>query len=128
MLWFDTGTDTMKVYSGSGFQNAGSSVNGTSERQEYVVGTSSGTYAGSLTIFPATYDAGMVDVWLNGVKLALSDFSSSSGTAITLGAAAASGDTISIVSYGTFQLADHYNKTVTDTLISDVEALALAGM
>lgn len=128
MLWFDTGTDTMKVYSGSGFQNAGSSVNGTSERKEYVVGTSSGTYAGSLTIFPANYDAGMVDIWLNGVKLAPSDFTASSGTAITLGAAAASSDTISIVSYGTFQLADHYNKTVTDTLISDVEALALAGM
>jgi len=104
-LYFDTGTDTMKVYGGSGWQNAGSSVNGTSARYDYVVGTSSGSYTGSVTTFPAVYDAGYVDVYLNGVKLAPSDFTGSSGTDIVLSASATTGHPISIVGYGTFSVA-----------------------
>jgi hypothetical protein len=63
-LYFDTTTDTMKVYSSGGWTAAGSSVNGTANRYDYVVGTASGSYDGSSnTTFPATYDAGYVDVW-----------------------------------------------------------------
>ena len=127
-LWFDTTSNTMKVYGASGFQSAGSSVNGTAERKEYTVGTSSGSYSGSLTTFPAVYDPSYCDVYLNGLKLAPSDFTATDGANVILGAAAATADIVSIVSFGTFQLADHYNKTTTDTLLSDVEALALAGM
>jgi hypothetical protein len=127
-LWFDTTSNTMKVYGASGFQSAGSSVNGTAERKEYTVGTSSGSYSGSLTTFPAVYDPSYCDVYLNGLKLAPSDFTATDGANVVLGAAATIADIVSIVSFGTFQLADHYNKTTTDTLLSDVEALALAGM
>ena len=116
------------VYGSGGFQNAGSSVNGTSNREDFVVGTSSGSYTGSTTTFPAVYDAGFVDVYLNGVKLAPSDFTASSGTNIVLGSAASTGDTVAIVGYGTFQLSSHYTKTQVDTLIDDVETLALAGI
>ena len=127
-LWFDTTNNLMKVYGSGGFQNAGSSVNGTSERADFVVGTSSGSYTGSTTTFPATYDAGFVDVYLNGVKLAPSDFTATSGSNIVLGSAASTGDTVAIVGYGTFQLSSHYTKTQVDTLIDDVETLALAGI
>lgn len=127
-LWFDTTNNLMKVYGSGGFQNAGSSVNGTSERADFVVGTSSGSYTGSTTTFPATYDAGFVDVYLNGVKLAPSDFNSTSGTNIVLNVAANTNDTVAIVGYGTFQLSSHYTKTQVDTLIDDVETLALAGI
>ena len=127
-LWFDTTNNIMMVYGSGGFQNAGSSVNGTSERSDYVVGTSSGSYTGSTTTFPATYDAGYVDVYLNGVKLAPSDFTATTGTNIVLGSAAATGDTVAIVGYGTFQLSSHYTKTQVDVLIDDVETLALAGL
>ena len=127
-LWFDTTNNLMKVYGSGGFQNAGSSVNGTSERSDYVVGTSSGSYTGSTTTFPAVYDAGFVDVYLNGVKLAPSDFNSTSGTNIVLNVAANTNDTVAIVGYGTFQLSSHYTKTQVDVLIDDVETLALAGL
>ena len=128
MMWFDTTNDILKIYDGGNFVNAGTSINGTSERKDYVVGTSSGTYSGSTTSFPATYDIGFADVYLNGVKLSPSDFTATNGTTVVLGSAASTGDTLSIVTYGTFQLADHYTKTQADTLLSDVEALALAGM
>jgi hypothetical protein len=128
-LWFDTTAQVLKVRSTSGWQNAGSSVNGTAERQDYVVGTASGSYGGtSTTTFPAVYDTGYVDVYLNGVKLAPKDFTATDGANVILGSAAATGDTVSIVSFGTFVIADHYNQTQVDALIDDVEALALAGI
>jgi cell division septum initiation protein DivIVA len=47
---------------------------------------------------------------------------------VVLASGAATGDSISIVSFGTFSLADHYNKTQVDAFIDDVETLALAGI
>ena len=120
-LWFDTTSQVLKVRSSSGFQNAGSSVNGTAERRDY-------TASANQTSFAAVYDTNYVDVYLNGVKLAPTDFTATDGANVVLASAAASGDTISIVSYGTFELADHYNKTTVDALIDDVETLALAGI
>ena len=83
-LWFDTSSNTMKVYGTGGvFQNAGSSVNGTSERKDYVVGTAQGSYTNSTTVFPATYDGGFVDVYLNGIKLQPADFTATNGTSVS---------------------------------------------
>jgi hypothetical protein len=107
-LYFDTTDSTMKVYSASGWVAAGSAVNGTANRYEYTVGTASGSYAGSsLNTFPATYDSGFVDVYLNGVKLVpTTDFTATTGTTIVLASDAVSGDLISIIGYGTFELAN----------------------
>ena len=109
-LYFDTATSTMKVYTGSGWVSAGSSVNGTSERQNY-------TATAGQTVFAANYDSGYVDIWLNGIKLvegSSEDFTASTGTTITLTTGANAGDDVSIISYGTFTLADHYTKVVSD--------------
>jgi len=97
-LWFDTTNDVMKVYDGSGFVNAGSSVNGTSERQTY-------TATSGQTSFAATYDAGYVDVYLNGVKLiAGTDFTATDGANVVLTTGAALNDTVDIVAFGTFDV------------------------
>ena len=120
-LWFDQTNNLMKVYGASGWQSAGSSVNGTVERQDY-------TATAGQTSFAAVYDTGYIDVYLNGVKLAPSDFTATDGANVVLASAAAAGDSVSIVSFGTFELADHYNRTTVDNLIDDVETLALAGI
>ena len=97
-LWFDTTNDIMKVYDGSGFVNAGSSVNGTANRVVY-------TATAGQTTFAATYDAGYVDVYLNGVKLiASTDFTATNGSSVVLSSGAALNDTVDIVAYGTFNL------------------------
>ena len=127
LLWFDTSTDTMKVYNGSSFQNAGSSVNGTTNRSNYVVGSSSGSYNGSTTSFPATYDAGYVDVYLNGVRLDPADYTASNGSTVVLGTAATAGDTLGVVGYGTFELADHYNKTASDARYAQLSGATFTG-
>ena len=119
-LWFDTTNNTMKVYNGTGWINSGSSVNGTSERVSYIVGTNSGSYtSGSTTVFPVIYDAGFVDVYLRGIKLVNgSDFTATNGTTITLSSAAVAGDPIDIVAYGTFQLSNTALSDLTDVNVS----------
>ncbi len=99
-LWFDTSAQAMKVYGSSGWQNAGSSVNGTAERVTY-------TATAAQTTFAATYDAGYVDVWMNGIKLTAGiDFTATNGTSIVLAVGAGAGDLLDIIGYGTFELAN----------------------
>ena len=116
-LYFNTSSNIMFVRSSAGgWQAAGSSVNGTSSRNTY-------TANANQTTFSATYDAGYVDIFLNGVKLLVgTDVTASNGSAIVLATGATAGDIVDIVGYGTFELADHYNKTA-----SDARFLGLAG-
>jgi hypothetical protein len=114
-LWFDTDPAAllMKVYDGSGWVNAGSSVNGTAQRVTY-------TATAGQTSFAATYDAGFVDVYLNGIKLINgTDFTATSGTSIVLASGAALNDTVDIVAYGTF--------TLLSTVLDDLSDVSTAG-
>ena len=55
VIYFDTSAGQLKVFDGSNFINAGSSINGTAQRVQY-------TATAGQTTFAATYDAGFVDV------------------------------------------------------------------
>jgi len=123
-LYFDTTSNTMKVYSSGGFINAGSSVNGTANRYKYTATASQTTFTGaddnSNTL---AYDAGFLDVYLNGIKLVNnSDFTASSGSSIVLAIGASASDILEVIAYGTFQLA---NFSIADA--NDVPPLGTAG-
>jgi hypothetical protein len=123
-LYFDTASNTMKVYSSGGWINAGSSVNGTANRFKYTATASQTTFTGAddngNTL---VYDAGFLDVYLNGIRLVNgSDFTASSGTSIVLATGASASDILEVVAFGTFQLA---NFSITDA--NDVPALGSAG-
>ena len=115
-LYFDTTANELKVYKSSGWAAAGSTVNGTSDRFEYTATAGQTTFTGadsnSKTL---AYDAGFIDLDVNGIKLANSDFTATSGNSVVLASAAAVNDIISIVAYGTFQLANISIKDLTDT-------------
>jgi len=106
-LYYDTTTDTMKVYGTSGWQNAGSSVNGTSQRYNYTATSGQTTFTGSDNNGNTlTYDAGYIDVYLNGVKLLNgTDVTVTSGSSVVLASGATTGDVVDIVAYGTFSVA-----------------------
>ena len=103
----------MKVYSSGGFINAGSSVNGTADRYKYTATASQTTFTGADdNTNTLAYDAGFLDVYLNGIKLVNgSDFTASSGTSIVLTTGASASDILEVIAYGTFQLA---NFSITD--------------
>jgi hypothetical protein len=112
-LYFDTTGNLMKVYSSSGWVNAGSAVNGTSSRATY-------TATASQTTFAITYDPGFVDVYLNGLKLEAGvEFTATNGTSVVLATGATAGDIVDIVAYGTFVLSNMVSKagdTMTGSL------------
>ena len=108
-LWFDETANVMKVYDGSVWMNAGSSINGTSARFEFTA------TAGQTTFLTTGFDSGYADVYQNGIKLINTvDFNDTDGTNIVLTVGANLDDEISVIAYGTFLLADHYSKTVSD--------------
>ena len=115
-LYFDTTTQSMKVYSSSGWIPAGSSVNGTSARFVYTATSGQTTFTGADdNANTLAYDAGFLDVYLNGVKLLNgTDFTATSGTSIVLTVAASTSDILDIVAYGTFQLANFSINDATD--------------
>lgn len=113
-LYFNTVSNTMFVYSGSSWAAAGSAVNGTAERQEYVA-------TSGQTTFSATYDVGFVDVYLNGSKLIpTTDFTATDGATIVLGTGAVTGDNVSIIAYGAFNVADTYTQAQADAKFAQV--------
>jgi hypothetical protein len=123
-LYFDTATNTMKVYSSGGWINAGSSVNGTADRFKYTATASQTTFTGADDNGNTLgYDAGFLDVYLNGIRLVNgSDFTASSGSSIVLTTGASASDILEVVAFGTFQLA---NFSITDA--NDVPVLGSAG-
>ena len=59
--------------------------------------------------FDVDYEIGFIDVYMNGFKLVLGlDVHANNGTAIFLEDAAVYGDTIDIIAYDTFNIANHY--------------------
>ena len=115
-LYFDTTANELKVYKSSGWAAAGSTVNGTSNRFEYTATAGQTTFSGADSSGSnLAYDAGFIDLYVNGIKLANSDFTATSGNSVVLGSAAAVNDIISIVAYGTFQIANISIKDLTDT-------------
>ena len=107
-LYFDTTGNLMKVYTGAAWVNAGSSVNGTSERQLY-------TATGGQTTFSATYDVGYVDVYLNGVKqVSGTDFAATDGSNVVFASGLTAGDIVDIVAYGAFDIANVYTQAQSD--------------
>jgi hypothetical protein len=97
----------MFVYASTGWVPAGSSVNGTSRRFRYIATSGQTTFTGSDSNGNTmAYDAGFVDVYLNGVRLDQTDYTASSGDSIVLGSAAALNDELNIVAFGTFSVAN----------------------
>src|SRR6056300_546316 len=120
-LYYDTATDAMKVYGSSGWQNAGSSVNGTSQRYNYTATSGQTTFTGSDNNGNTlTYDAGYIDVYLNGSKLLNgTDVTVTSGSSVVLASGATTGDVVDIVAYGTFSVASLNADNLTSGTVPD---------
>jgi len=123
-LYFDTTSNVMKVYSSSGWVTAASAINGTSDRYTYTVSSSTTTITGAdddgNTL---AYDAGYIDVYLNGVRMVNgTDVTVTSGTSVVFASAIGTSgtDVVDIVAFGTFELANFS--------VGDANDVSLAGI
>nr|BAR32119.1 tail fiber [uncultured Mediterranean phage uvMED] len=123
-LVFDTTAGKLKVFDGSSYALAGSSVNGTSDRFKYVATAGQTTFSGAdANGNTLTYDVAsgtaFADIYLNGVKLDATDFTATNGTSIVLGSGATVNDILQIVAYGTFTLSSFSASNLTSGTINN---------
>ena len=87
--------------------SSGSTVNGTSARFTYnITGTPTTVTGSDANGNTLAYDAGFIDVYLNGVKQVNgTDVTVTSGTSVVFASALANGDVVDIVGFGTFNVA-----------------------
>ena len=131
-LYFHTqsGQQNLKVRASSGWITAASAINGTANRFQYAVTSSTTTITGSdANSNTLAYDAGFVDVYLNGIKMVNGvDVTVTSGTSVVFASAiGVSGtDRVDIIAYGTFTLANFSIADANDVVttgVSDGDAL-----
>jgi hypothetical protein len=80
--------------------------------------TFSGADLNSLTL---AYTIGAEQVYLNGVLLVrTSDYTATDGTSVVLASGAVVNDTLLVVAYGTFTVADAYTKAESDALLQSL--------
>ena len=98
-------------------------VSSGAERKKTFAITTSTTSLTGLSYTP-TY----VHVFHNGIRLVdSSDYTATNGTSITLSNAAANGDEVVVISYSSFQVADAYNKSESDTRFINTAGDTLTG-
>ena len=120
-LYFDTTSNQLKVYGSSGWQNAGSTINGTSARFTYTATAGQTTFSGADNLGNTlAYDAGFVDVYLNGVKMVNgTDVTVTSGNSVVLASGASASDTVDIVGFGTFSVASIAASAITSGTLNN---------
>ncbi len=121
-LVFDQTAGKLKVFDGSSYALAGSSVNGTSQRFKFTATAGQTTFttddAGTSLTYDVASGTAFADIYLNGVKLDTTDFTATNGTSIVLASGASVNDILQVVAYGTFNLASFSASNLTSGTIN----------
>jgi len=108
---FDVEAYVIQTWTAEHANIATTRINGVENSVEFI------STAGQTT-FTTPYDAGYLDVYLNGILLAITDYTATDGANIVLDVGASVSDVVYIQAFGTFALADHYTKTAADSLLA----------
>lgn len=102
-LYFSTTENLMKVYTGSAWINAGSTVQSTIKRPVTPIVATAGQ-----TVFPVSggYDAPYILVFVNGVEVASPDVDVTNGSTIVFSSGLTAGDKVDYAAFGAFQVAN----------------------
>jgi hypothetical protein len=78
------------------------------------------TATASQTTFEVTYTVGYVEVYLNGAKLSVDDYTATNGTSVVLSVGAVDGDLVEIISWQVVGLTPGYVPVTGGTFTGDV--------
>jgi len=116
-LYWDSQDNALNVYGGTtvGWQAVGNNSFG---KQSHSASS------GQTTFNAPAYTLGMVEVYLNGLRLKeTSDYTATDGATIVLTSAAAVNDEIEIIAYGSFEVANTYTQAQSDARYLQVGAV-----
>ena len=115
MLYFDSTNSLMKVYDGSAWITTSSATLATLDVYKFTATAGQTIFTGldddsnTLAIKPTAEI-----VFINGVAMEPTTDYTVTATTLTLVTGAALNDEVNVYAFGNFELADHYNKTISD--------------
>lgn len=118
-LYYNSVDGVMKVYDGGTWIAASAASQAIMVEYQYTATAGQTTFTGAddnaLTL---GYTPGSIIVSLNGVVLGDADYTATSGNSIVLAVGAAAGDGLNVRAFSTFDIANVYTKSETDTLFA----------
>lgn len=118
-LWVDSDTDVLYIWDSAAWVEIGGGAGSTITTFEYTATAGQTTFSGlDLNGVSLAYTVGAVQVFLNGTMLQPGDdYTASNGTSIVLASGAVVGDSVGVVAFATFSVANTYTKAEVDALL-----------
>jgi hypothetical protein len=114
-LYYNTTTQTMKVYDGANWITATAAGTTALLVYKYVATAGQTTFSGAASVGGTlSYTSNNIIVFVNGVSLDSTDYTATNGTSVVLASGAALNDEVVIVAFKSFTVADTYTKGEVD--------------
>jgi hypothetical protein len=114
-LYYNTTTQTMKVYDGANWITATAAGTTALLTYKYVATSGQTTFSGAASVGGTlSYTSNNIIVFVNGVSLDSTDYTATNGTSVVLASGAALNDEVVIVAFKSFTVADTYTKGEVD--------------
>jgi hypothetical protein len=114
-LYYNTTTQTMKVYDGANWITATAAGTTALLTYKYVATAGQTTFSGAASVGGTlSYTSNNIIVFVNGVSLDSTDYTATNGTSVVLASGAALNDEVVIVAFKSFTVADTYTKGEVD--------------
>ena len=114
-LYYNTTTQTMKVYDGANWITATAAGTTAMLVYKYVATAGQTTFSGAASVGGTlSYTSNNIIVFVNGVSLDSTDYTATNGTSVVLASGAALNDEVVIVAFKSFTVADTYTKGEVD--------------
>jgi hypothetical protein len=114
-LYYNTTTQTMKVYDGANWITATAAGTTALLVYKYVATAGQTTFSGAASVGGTlSYTSNNIIVFVNGVSLDSTDYTATNGTSVVLAFGASLNDEVVIVAFKSFTVADTYTKGEVD--------------
>jgi hypothetical protein len=114
-LYYNTTTQTMKVYDGANWITATAAGTTAMNVYKYVATAGQTTFSGAAAVGGTmSYTSGNIIVFVNGVSLDSTDYTATNGTSVVLSVAARVSDEVVVVAFKSFTVADTYTQSAAD--------------